>query len=585
MADVPPDLEAFYRDDPGAAFDGYSVDGGREPPRTAAFIVEPAKAKPRSRKQRPKTEAPDPDDKRPAIRILAGQLDRLATEAEEAIVAAGLPIYQRGSDLVRPTARDVSASKGRTTTTAALDTLAVPAMIDTYCQVARWEKFDGRAGGWVRANPPVPVAQIHLSRSGRWHLPSIAGIITTPTLRPNGTILSTPGYDPETRLYLVQDPSLKLPELPAKPLKRDAVDAVRLLEDLVVGFPFVRLPGEDVLSRANPDLAVALAALLTPVVRGAMPVAPLFAIRATTAGTGKSYLVDLASAISTGRACPVISAGSNSEEMEKRLGGLLLEGFPIASIDNVNGELGGDLLCQAVERPLVRVRRLGVSDITEIESRATMFATGNSLRVRGDMVRRTLMCSLDANMERPELRTFSFDPVGRVLEERGRYVAAALTIVRAFLLSGDKPLPPLASFDGWSDTVRSALVWLGFADPCATMEKARDEDPELDEIREVMSAWWGVMGEDAHPVRDVADIADKRHDAFGGGGGDYAHPELRDVLLRVAGERGIISTRRLGYWLRGRDGRIVTVEGKQLRFVKAGTALDSVVRWALRRMA
>ena len=118
-----------------------------------------------------------------------------------------------------------------------------------------------------------------------------------------------------------------------------------------------------------------------------MQAAPLFAIRATTAGTGKSYLADLVAALSTARPCPVISAGSNEEETEKRLAGLLLEGFPLISIDNVNGELGGDLLCQAVERPLLRLRRLGASDIIEIEGRQTILATGNGLRVRGDMVR------------------------------------------------------------------------------------------------------------------------------------------------------------------------------------------------------
>ena len=52
--------------------------------------------------------------------------------------------------------------------------------------------------------------------------------------------------------------------------------------------------------------------------------------------------------------------------------GLLLAGYPIVSLDNVaTASRGGDLLCQAVERPLVRVRKLGGSDMYEIESRAT----------------------------------------------------------------------------------------------------------------------------------------------------------------------------------------------------------------------
>ncbi len=469
------------------------------------------------------------------------------SEAELAIIEAGLPIYQRGSNLVRPFTREAAATHDRTTIMAALQIQTSPALVDLYCQTAAWRKYDARARGWVAADPPKDIAAIHLSRVGRWAVPTIAGVVTAPTMRPDGSILSAPGYDAVTRLYHVVDPALRLPHIPERPTIEDAREALEDLLTLIEGFPFVD---------TTADRSVALAALVTPVVRGAMPVAPLFAIRASTAGTGKSYLVDLASAVSTGRPCPVISAGSTGEETEKRLGGLLLEGFPILSIDNLNGELGGDLICQAVERPLIRIRRLGGSDISEIESRATMFATGNGLRVRGDMVRRTLLCTLDANVERPELREFDTDPVSMVLADRGRYVAAALTIVRAFGASGAPCLKPLASFEAWSDKVRSALHWLGCGDPCATMEVARQEDPELDELREVMALWQRDLGEEAYTVRDIADHADQRHESYGNGAGDYVRPELRDVLWRIGSDRGAISTKRLGYWLRGHEGRI-----------------------------
>ena len=520
------------------------------------------------KKPRPRPEPVDDGDLRPAIRVIAGELDRIATEAELALIEARLPIFQRGHDLVRPMTREVSAAKGRQTVSAALQTLDVPSLLDLYCQTAQWQKYDGRSEDWVRANPPPTVAAIHLSRVGRWAVSVISGVVTTPTMRPDGSVLSAAGYDPATRLYHVADPAFRLPPIPISPTRTDAEQALALLDALLDGFPFV-----------DPaDRAVALAALITPVVRGAMQVAPLFAFRATTAGTGKSYLADLVAALSTGRPCPVIAAGKTDEETEKRLAGLLLEGFPILSIDNVNGELGGDLLCQAVERPLIRIRRLGGSDISEVESRATILATGNGLRVRGDMVRRTLLCTLDANMERPELRTFDFDPVATVLADRGRYVAAALTIVKAYRLSGETPLPALASFDDWSATVRSALSWLGCADPCETMERAREEDPELEELREVMSLWKRDLGSSGFTVRDLADAADKREETYSGGAGDYVRPELRDALLRIGSERGAISTRRLGYWLKGKAGRIV--DGQKI--VRVGDAHDNIARWGVR---
>ena len=86
----------------------------------------------------------------------------------------------------------------------------------------------------------------------------------------------------------------------------------------------------------------------------------MHAVDAPEAGTGKSYLIDIASVIATGEIAPVIAAGRNEEETEKRLAAELMTGQPIISIDNLNGDLGGDFICQAIERPTIKPRILGV---------------------------------------------------------------------------------------------------------------------------------------------------------------------------------------------------------------------------------
>lgn len=282
--------------------------------------------------------------------------------------------------------------------------------------------------------------------------------------------------------------------------------------------------------------AVALSALITPVVRGALSVAPLHTFRANTPGTGKSYLADVASAISAGQPCPVASAADGNEETEKRIAALLLGGYPIVSLDNVNGELGGDLLAQAIERPLIRLRPLGASTIVEVEARATIFATGNNLRVRGDMVRRTLVCDLDAGMEQPETRQFRGNPVETVLRDRGRYVSACLIIVRAYIAAGcPNVLPKLASFEDWSNLVRSSLVWLNCADPLASMAAARNDDPELAELREILGLWSAAFGTDAYTAKEVVAEAERRHPTKMGEPTDLMHPELLDAFTRLFG--------------------------------------------------
>jgi len=440
-------------------------------------------------------------------------------------------------------------------------------MLDCLSQVADWQVWNVRRKQHVPCDPPGKVAAVILSRIGHWIVPSIAGVITTPTLRPGGSVLIEPGYDPVTRLYHTADAKMSVVALPTEPSRDHALSALATLNELLANFPFA----------TDLDRAVALSAIITPVIRGALPVAPLHAIRASTSGTGKSYLADLVSAVATGRPCPVIAAAKSEVETEKRLVGLILAAFPIISVDNVNGELGGDLLCQAVERPLVRVRPLGSSEIVEVESRATLLATGNNLRVRGDMNRRALLCTLDAGVERPELREFKSDPVATVLADRGRYVAACLLIVRAYLAAGcPEQLPVLASFAEWSRLVRSALVWLGCADPCDSMETARDDDPELAELREFLTAWRGAIPLGEGPtVQMLVDTAMGRSETIMDEATDIRHSELRDVLLRIAGQRGEIDTRRLGQWLYAREGRII--DGYRLK--RGGTAGGGRVRW------
>jgi len=515
--------------------------------------------------------AAEPPDSRPVIRIKAGYLDRIASEGEQALIAAAATIYQRGRSLVRPFLFEVPASKGRTTITSGLANFAVPALVDHLCRVARWEKYDGRAKSWLRADPPEKIAATILSRVGEWPFPPLAGVITTPTLRPDGSLLTAPGYDRATRLYHVHDPNIDVTRhIPSSPTKEDASNALSDLQHLLKNFPTVN----------EVDHAVALSGMITPLVRGAVSQMPMHATRASTARTGKSFMVDVFSALATARPCPVATWAKDPKEADARLTGLLLAGFPLICLDNVNGELGSDLLCQAIERPIVQVRPLGASDIVEIESRASIYATGNGLRVRGDMTGRTMVSNLDAGMERPELRAFDFDPVEIILADRARYVGAALTVVMAHAQAGfPGESPPLASFEDWSKWVRRALIWLGCADPCVSMEQAREDDPELGEHRELVDAWVNEFGCDLSPT--VAELIGWVGERFptneDGSPGPFKYPRMREFLVRAASNRGGIDPLRVGSLFRAKAGRIVMKH--KLR--KAGTGGGSATRWQM----
>lgn len=481
----------------------------------------------------------------PIIRVVASEMPRVVDEAEEALLDTGVPIFSRAGSLVRPVTELVPAPDGRMTRVARLKPLCPDALSDQLAQVAKFQRFDDRRRAWANIDPPAKVAATLLAREGRWRLPPVAGIITTPTLRPDGSLLAEAGYDPATRLYLMLDEGLVLPEIPEAPSPAQAREALDLLLHPLSGFPFV----------GAVDRAVALSGIITAVVRPALPVAPAHGIRAHSPGTGKSFLVDLFAAIATGRPCAVMAVGKSEEETEKRLGALLLNGAPVISLDNVNGELGGDTLCQMTERPLVRMRILGTSEAPEIECRATIFATGNNLTLVGDMTRRAVLCTLDAGVERPERREFAFDPLAEILANRGAYVAAAITIVRAYRAAGaPKVCGPIGSYGAWSDTVRSALIWLGEADPVASMDVMRDEDPERTALSELITAWSEHLSEGSFYTTAQVDQISRETDDMTN---ELAHPSLREVLLRYAAKGPVVSTKSLGRWLTRVRGRVL----------------------------
>src|SRR5262249_1917022 len=148
-------------------------------------------------------------------------------------------------------------------------------------------------------------------------------------LRPDGSIVTEPGYDPVTQLYLASPPALTLPLISGEPSQDEAVGALGLLKGLLQEFPF----------SSEIDLSVALSLLITPIVRAALDVAPMHIVDAPVYGSGKSYLINVASAVATGDACPVTSAGKDEAELEKRIDAALLKCQPIIGIDNVNGIL------------------------------------------------------------------------------------------------------------------------------------------------------------------------------------------------------------------------------------------------------
>lgn len=503
-----------------------------------------------------KTQPPPPSDL-PVIKIEDGSLPD-NVRAIAAALARAPDLFTFGERLVRlhPGAKGAAVVP--------VEPAHVVELVGLYASLL---KFDGRSGADRPADCPRRLADAYIARRHHPEHKQLQGVVEAPTITADGRLLDRPGYDPESGLFVACTPA-DLPNYPGinpRPDADDAKAAIELLIDALDSWPFVEAG----------DRSAALAALVGTIVRRSIPAAPMTGITATAAGTGKSLLADWISIIATGSRPAVMSLGRNDDENEKRLAGAYLAGDPVIALDNISFPLGFDLLCQVCTQPRARFRPLGGSALVTVPTNAQLIATGNALTITGDLKRRTLLIRLDAGMERPELRRFDRDALEYARAERGRLIAAALTIPLAYIAAGSPPvdLPPVGSFTEWNLLVRRPLRWLGLPDPLAPAETLREHDPELERSRLLLSAWFDAFN--TKPVTATEVIAAAL--SVGPASGEYQYPSLREALQLICHEK--IAAGRLGGWLRSNRGRIV--DG--LRAVQAGAdGHRKIALWSVR---
>ncbi len=96
-------------------------------------------------------------------------------------------------------------------------------------------------------NPPLDVIRDILSRpQDEWGSPPLIAVTEAPVLRPDGSILVTPGYDVALRMVYAPAPGLAVQQIPTAPNAEELRAAVTLIDDAIGQFPFV-----DQASRAN----------------------------------------------------------------------------------------------------------------------------------------------------------------------------------------------------------------------------------------------------------------------------------------------------------------------------------------------
>jgi hypothetical protein len=477
------------------------------------------------------------------IIIEPGRMSQVVDAAEKVLVAnaARLHIFQRGGQIVRviqlDRRREGSGLKRPEGTVQLASVPAVNLQETLECLIS-WTRID-KSGEPKPADCPPRVPVTYLARKD-WELPVLLGVVEASILRPDGSILSVPGYDDATGLFLCADEGW--PAVLDTPTRKDAEAALRELLEPFAQFPFVDESARSVLA----------AAILTAIQRRLLETAPLFAFDAPSQRSGKSLLAEAIGLITTGRRPPATGVTRSEDELRKTITSSLLEGQAIVNLDNITHPLDSPHLARAITQSLYSDRHLGVNEMLRLRTNILWTATGNNLTFRGDLSSRSLVSRIDARVELPEERTFRIaDLPSYLTANRKRLVVASLTILRAYHVAGRprQDVRPWGGFDQWSREIREPLIWLGLADPCATRERIIVSDPDRESTAEVLRGWQAAFADRAMLVREVVAAAQ-----------DGQHDELKQALLMVAARRdesNQIDARRLGNWCASKADRII----------------------------
>jgi putative DNA primase/helicase len=359
-------------------------------------------------------------------------------------------------------------------------------------------------------------------------LPELVDVRASPVFLPGGRLLSQPGYDEGSGIYL-QLGSLSEP----LPVFESDKALCWLLDELLGDFPFV-----DDASRAH-ALALIMLPFVRPLIDGPTP---LHLIDAPARGTGKGLLATVASLIPHGHPAMVMVA-STGTELEKRITPLLVEATPSILLDNVT-RLTSTELAAALTSTTWRGRFLGESRMVTVPNRTTWVATGNNVELSDEIRRRTVSVRMDARREDPEGRTGFRHPSLPTWVRANRYhlVGAVVSLIQVWVRAGmPRGRRSLGSFEAWSPVMGGILDAVGVPGFLGDRDRLRSEaDSETIDWVAFCGAWWATFGDRCVTAGQLIHIAREK-----------------GLLLAIwAGRNDLSGAQRLGHELRNRRDRV-----------------------------
>ncbi|MEU0793788.1 hypothetical protein ABZ342_27265 [Amycolatopsis sp. NPDC005961] len=354
-------------------------------------------------------------------------------------------------------------------------------------------------GGDEEVTPGRDVLGAVLARQHWPGLPVLRRIISTPVIRPDGTLLQKPGYDPATGFYLAANDDLApIPDHPSP----EEVTAARefLLDRFLRDFPW----------RSDADRANYMALLVTPLIRPyTRALSPFGMIEASMPGSGKTILTGCVGLLVGQK---VLTWNDSEDELRKLITTVLAEAAGVVVFDNLTegSVVKSATLARLMTERTWSDRRLGTNAAATYPNDRLWLATGNNLHTGADMASRTVWVRLDPNCPRPEARTgftipnldsWILDPVNRATVLRH-----VLILILDWTMHGAPTataVPQMRQFTAWARQLGGFLEHHGIGGFLANAAANRDLDDDNAEWRSFLLTWRDINGDRALTAKEL----------------------------------------------------------------------------------
>jgi hypothetical protein len=392
--------------------------------------------------------------------------------------------------------------------------------------------------------PPPAIITAALAPKEWPGLRPLLGIVGAPVLRPDGSLLQRPGYDAATCLYLASKVPLEpVPEEPST----EQVQAARdfLLYKFLFNFPWV----------GDADKANYLGLLVTPILRSYLrTLIPFGVVTSTMPGSGKTILTCGLGMLYGQR---VLTWTHSDEELRKAITSVLADPVGAIIFDNLaeGTVIDSPVLARLITDRTWADRLLGGNKTATFANDRVWTATGNNLRLGGDMRTRSVLVSLNPDMPRPEERTgFAIPDMDQwiLIPANQRQVLWHLLVLVADWTRSGAPRRPgltMRQFTPWAEAVGGFLAHHGVCGFLGNVETVRDIDEEEAAWTVFFAQWRKVHGDQWLTSNQLRLSANIGTDAVG-------RPYDRwDGLFRTDGRGQPVSVKSLGRLLTGQIDR------------------------------